>query len=157
MNTVRAVRAVGSAFARQLLFGFIPIVGIAAVIIIIGGILLVLQSAWWWLLVAPLWVLIVAIGVAFGLALLLLRWLSPRLNVEQRAIVTRILGHLEIVQEVTSSPKVVVFVRVMYSLLRPHPGSYLQRFFDVKSAHSDMSQLVRSFEEVTDSDKTSTM
>lgn len=142
------LRAVASVFGLRLLKSLLlAYIVITAVSVATGVWLIGHVDTWWVLLFAPVWLvaLVVGLGIALGYGAIVL--VRPRMDSLQRQQTTRIVDHLEVVRDVTSTPKLFIIWQLVWSVVLPQSDGYLQRLMGLKGVHSEFMALVRSFDD----------
>lgn len=141
-----AVRAIGSRFARNLWSSNLILTSIISVILlaIIGW--LVHLNAWWWLLAAPVGIGISVAIVVFIVFHLLINYVQPVQTPKQKQQIAAFVDRLQLLSEITSTPKFIMLFRTIRSIAAPKSETYLQDIFETKDLKSDFQKIVQSFQ-----------
>ncbi len=143
---LRAIRAIGTEFARRI---YLPIT------ITVGAILLVLLavtswlttlSAWWWVLLT----LLIVVGVIFSIVAIVsglaLRFLRPRQTKTQSRSVKQFVDKLQDVAETLQTPKVVILARLIKDVIAPSKQGFVSHITaHATSIRPDFNAIVASF------------
>lgn len=144
--TLLAVRAVGVVFGRRIWWNVTSICIGVAVILVALCVWLISISGWWWILA-------ILVGMAISIAFvmltvfrLVLRYVNPTQNSDQKQAVKEFAGKLEFVKELTATPKVVILFRLIRSVAAPSSERYLEDIFESRKLQPEFVKIVRSFQ-----------
>ncbi len=143
--TFLAIRAVGAELARRL---WLPVVVIALVVAVALGVLLgwlVSLDAWWWLLALPIIIGLSVVAVLLTVFFLLIRYVRPQLSQSQKKQVQQFVDKLQLLQEISGTPKFIILFRTVRSIAAPRSDSYLSDLFNTKDLARNFSSIAKSF------------
>ncbi len=143
--TFLAIRAVGAELARRL---WLPIVVIALMVAVALGVLLgwlVSLDAWWWLLALPIIIGLSVVAVLLTVFFLLIRYVRPQLSQSQKKQVQQFVDKLQLLQEISGTPKFIILFRTVRSIAAPRSDSYLSDLFNTKDLARNFSSIAKSF------------
>lgn len=142
----QAIRAIGSEFAMRLWRPSLYIVIGIGVVSIAGMSWLVSISAWWWLLALPIMVGLSVAAALLTVFLLLIRYVRPGQTRQQKAQVRQFVDKLQLLQELSGTPKFVILFRTVRSIAAPRSDSYLSNLFNTKDLAKDFKRISGSFD-----------
>ena len=142
------IRAVGSEFANRL---WLPIVIIAVIIsvILIGLVwwLSVNVSGWWILLAIPVSILLSVAFVVLTVFKLVIRYVAPPQNKQQRQRVRAFVDKLQSVSDAVQTPKSVLLFYIVRDIAAPRDNGFVTTLTSNSSAlKGDFTKLRQTFE-----------
>ena len=142
------IRAVGSEFANRL---WLPIVIIAVIIsvILIGLVwwLSVNVSGWWILLAIPVSILLSVAFVVLTVFKLVIRYVAPPQNKQQRQRVGAFVDKLQSVSDAVQTPKIVLLFYIVRDIAAPRDNGFVTTLTSNSSAlKGDFTKLRQTFE-----------
>ena len=141
----QAIRAVGAEFGMRLWwpsFYLALAVGVALVALLIW---LVSINAWWWLLTLPIIIGLSVVAVLLTVFFLLIRYVRPQLSQSQKKQVQQFVDKLQLLQEISGTPKFIILFRTVRSIAAPRSDSYLSDLFNTKDLARNFSSIAKSF------------
>lgn len=144
------IRAIGSEFANRL---WLPIIIIAAIIsiVLIGLVwwLSVSVSGWWILLAIPVSVLLSVAFVVLTVFKLVIRYVAPPQNKQQKQQVVEFVDKLQSVSDAVQTPKIVLLFYVVRDIAAPRENGFVATLTTNSSTlKGDFTKLKRSFTEI---------
>ncbi len=143
--TLLAVRAIGAVFGKQIWLNVTIIAGVLALLLVVLCVWLISISAWWWLLAI---IAGMAISIAFVMLFVfrsVLNSITPKQNSEQKQAVREFTEKLQLVKELTETPKVIILFRLIRSVAAPSKEKYLENIFETRKLKADFEQVVGLF------------
>ena len=143
--TLLAVRAIGAVFGKQSWLNVTIIAGVLALLLVALCVWLISLSAWWWLLAI---VAGMAISIAFVMLFVfraVLNSITPKQNSEQKQAVQEFTEKLQLVKELTETPKVIILFRLIRSVAAPSKEKYLENIFEARKLKADFERVVGLF------------
>lgn len=142
---VLSIRAIGSEFGRRLWLQFLPLFVVAAIVLIALELWLTSLSSWWWLLIIPISIFI-GVGLVVGFVFrMLISYVRPVQTKEQVVAVRTFVDKLQLVNEITGTPKPIVLFRVIRSIAAPSSDSYLKDIVETKELKREFQSITRQF------------
>lgn len=143
--TLLAVRAIGAVYGKQLWLIVTIAAGIIGLALIGLSAWLISLNAWWWLFA-------ILIGMALSIAFVMLfvfravlNSITPKQDNEQKKAVKDFTEKLQLVKELTETPKVVILFRLIRSVAAPSKEKYLEDIFETRKLKADFERVVQLF------------
>ena len=143
---VLALRAIGSQLAFRL---FVPVAMATIAVIallVLGTLWLTSLSEWWWLLFIPITIFSCVVLAIGSVAWLLIRFVRPPQTKAQLQATARFVDKMQNLADVASTPKVIIFFRVVRSIAAPSKDSYLADLMNNRELAGEFNSLRRSFD-----------
>ncbi len=146
-QTVLAVRAITSQYAKRFLWPLLAAVVVAYIVILaLIGWISAVTTGWWWLLaIVPTFILLVAVTIWLIIWVILSR-LTPTMNQRQKKAVATFIRRIDKVAEHIGTPRFVILYRILRDVItRPtssrtfigeiaqEPGEMRREFDDIRS------------------------
>jgi len=144
--TIKALRAIGSAFAWRIYVPILIVTSIVAIILIGLNVWLITVSAWWWILFVL--VIIAALIAAAVLVVLgfLIMTVQPKQTSSQRGDVGRFVDKIQNLADIAGTPKAVILFRISRDLVSKREDSYTRRISsETLSMQRDLRDIIDSF------------
>ena len=141
-KTFLAIRAIAAEFARRVFLPVSIFVGIVAALLIGLMIWLITVDLLWLIVAIPVFLLVI-VGLAVTTILGIIIWLvSPVKTKEQKQQVAAFVEKFQYLSEVTMTPKIVLFFRLVKDVIMPTKDGF------VKTVASHSTTILKDFNEL---------
>lgn len=147
-QTVSAVRAIASEFARRIFKPVAIIFGVVAVVVLGLVVWLCTVSLWWLLLAIPVAAAILIAVVLLVISGIVIRIIAPRQTKVQRTKVVSLVDKIQRLSEVTQTPKALLLARAVRDIVAPTKEGFVRSIVaDTSSLKTDFNDVIQSFSE----------
>ena len=147
-QSLSAVRAIASEFARRIFKPVALIAGIGGIVLLGLVIWLCTMSAWWLFLAVPVILALIILAVLLSVAGVIIHIVSPEQTKTQRVKVGTFVDKIQRLSEITQTPKVVLLTRAVRDVVSPRSDGFVRSVVaDTSSLKNEFTELVQSFSE----------
>ena len=144
--TIKALRSIGSEFAKRIYIPITVVVATIAFVFIILDIWLVTISPWWWILFGFVIFATLVAAVILIVVGLLIKVVRPTQNRDQARQVTLFVDKLQNVADIAGTPKIVLLFRITKDLVTKNENGYTHRISsETLSMQHDLRGIIASF------------
>lgn len=144
--TIKALLAIGSAFAWRIYLPIVIITSVSALLLIGLSIWLVTISAWWWILLILILIAVFISATILFIVGILIQTVRPLQSKAQKNEVGRFVDKIQSVADVAGTPKFVILFRITRDLVSKKEDSYTRRISsETLSMQHDLRDIVDGF------------
>ncbi|MBC7564749.1 hypothetical protein H7100_00740 [Candidatus Saccharibacteria bacterium] len=144
--TIKALLAIGSAFAWRIYLPILVITSISAIIVVGLSIWLVTMSAWWWILLILILIAVFISAAILFIIGILIQTVRPHQGTIQKHEVERFVDKIQAIADVAGTPKIVILFRITRDLVSKKEDSYTRRISsETLSMQHDLRDIVDGF------------